>query len=366
MNMDNERRNDARFMARCLTLARMGAGQTAPNPMVGAVVVHAGRIIGEGFHRAYGGPHAEVNAIAAVRDASLLPASTLYVSLEPCSHQGKTPPCTELILRTGIRRVVVACTDPFPAVSGRGIRRLREAGVEVTTGVLEAEARRLNRFFLTAQTACRPYIILKWAESADGFIDRRRSIAAVPAEPAVRLSDAVTMRAVHCLRAEVGAIMVGARTAMLDDPSLTVRHWVGANPMRILLDYEDSVSGDLHLFDGAAPTLVFTANQSATLPTPLHPSVELLHLDASLPALPQILRVLHERRIDSLLVEGGAYLHGLFIDSGLWDEARIETTSLRLGDGVRAADLRSHGGAIWQRDLYVTPDRRISVYLHTP
>ena len=361
--MDNERRNDTRFMARCLTLARMGAGQTAPNPMVGAVVVHAGRIIGEGFHRAYGGPHAEVNAIAAVRDASLLPASTLYVSLEPCSHQGKTPPCTELILRTGIRRVVVACTDPFPAVSGRGIRRLREAGMEVTTGVLEAEARRLNRFFLTAQTARRPYIILKWAESADGFIDRTRSSAAVPA---VRLSDAVTMRAVHRLRAEVGAIMVGARTAMLDDPSLTVRHWVGANPMRILLDYEGSVSGNLHLFDGAAPTLVFTANQSATLSATLPTSVELLHLDVSQPALPQILRVLHERRIDSLLVEGGAYLHGLFIDSGLWDEARIETTSLRLGDGVQAADLRSHGGAIWQRDLYVTPDRRISVYLHTP
>ena len=353
--MNSERMNDERYMARCLRLARMAAGRTAPNPMVGAVVVHEGQIIGEGYHREYGGPHAEVNAIASVRDVSLLPASTLYVSLEPCSHRGKTPPCAELILRMGIRRVVVACADPFPAVSGRSLRLLRKGGVEVITGVLETEAQRLNRFFMTAQTAHRPYVILKWAESADGFIDRPRSSVA---EPPVHLSDAITLRAAHRLRAEVAAVMVGTDTAVLDNPSLTVRHWAGSNPTRILLDRHGRTPSSAHLFDGTVPTLVFTTREDAP------DGAERIALNTSRPTVPQILHALHERHIDSLLVEGGAILHNLFIDEGLWDEARIETTSLRLGQGVRAADLRSRRDVIWERDLYAGPDRRLSVYLH--
>lgn len=348
---------DERFMARCLTLARMGTGSTAPNPMVGAVVVHRGRIIGEGFHRAYGGPHAEVNAISAVRDTTLLREATLYVSLEPCSHHGKTPPCAELIVRTGIPRVVVACMDPFPAVSGRGIERLRQAGVQVTIGVLESEARRMNRFFLTAQIERRPYILLKWAESADGFLDRLRDCAD---EPPVRLSHAITLRAVHRLRSDVSAIMVGARTARLDNPSLTVRHWFGTHPTRILLDRQGITPATSRLFDAAAPTIVFTAPDSPTLPS----SVERIDLDPALPPLPQIMHALHERRIQSLLVEGGAELHRHFIDADLWDEAHVETTSLRIGSGIPSADLQCHHNAVWQHDLYAGVGHRIAVYAH--
>ena len=197
---------EEKYMMRCLYLARAGSSSVAPNPMVGAVVVHGGRIVVESFHRRYGEPHADVNAIASVRDESLLRASTLYVNLEPCSHYGKTPPCTELILRKHIPRVVIGCLDPYPEVAGRGVRKLREAGVDVTVGVLEQESLALNRFFITAQTRQRPYVILKWAQSADGFIDGLRTS---PAVPPVQLSTPATRRAVHKQRSEVAAILVG-------------------------------------------------------------------------------------------------------------------------------------------------------------
>ena len=224
---------EEKYMARCIELAKGGRGNVSPNPMVGAVVVHKGRIIGEGFHRKCGEAHAEVNAIASVKDESLLKDSTIYVSLEPCSHYGKTPPCAELIIRKGIPRVVVGCLDPFPEVSGRGVRMLREAGVEVVTGVMEEEARALNKAFMTLQTKGRPYIILKWAQSEDGFIDRLRTDVS---EPVTVLSSPETSRLVHKLRSEVAAIMVGTRTALLDNPSLNVRHWSGNSPVRVVLD----------------------------------------------------------------------------------------------------------------------------------
>ena len=349
---------DERFMRRCLTLARCGAGWTAPNPMVGAVVVHEGRIIGEGYHQAFGGPHAEVHAIAAVRDRDLLRRSTLYVTLEPCSHHGKTPPCADLIRRSGIPRVVVACVDPFPKVAGRGIGLLREAGVEVVVGVLEAEARRMNRFFLTAQTEHRPYVILKWAESADGFIDETRPEAD---RPPVHLSNAITTRAVHSLRAEVASILVGSRTALLDDPSLTVRHWSGPSPVRILLDRRGIVPPAAHLFDGRVPTLLFT---SPSNPTTTPQQATRIDLDPAQPVLQQLLRTLHERQIQSLLVEGGAELHRHFIQEGLWDEAHVETAPILLRDGVRAADLHSQGDAVRWSDRTDSTKHLRTVFLH--
>jgi diaminohydroxyphosphoribosylaminopyrimidine deaminase/5-amino-6-(5-phosphoribosylamino)uracil reductase len=320
---------DEKYMMRCLQLARCGAASAAPNPMVGAVAVHEGRIIGEGFHRRYGEAHAEVNAITSVRNESLLRRATLYVNLEPCSHYGKTPPCTELILRRRIPRVVVGCLDPYPEVAGRGIRILREAGVEVVEGVLEREARALNCFFITAQTLRRPYVILKWAQSADGFMDRLRTGAAVPP---VQLSTPATRRTVHKLRSEVAAILVGTQTVVLDNPSLTVRHWAGNSPVRVFIDRELRVSPDSHLLDGAAPTLVFTARHVGQ-----QRRAEYIRIDFSRPVIPQILHHLYGRRLCSLLVEGGAQLHQSFLASGLWDELQVETAAVTLGEGVRAA-----------------------------
>ena len=223
---------DAVFMRRCLQLASLGRGHVSPNPMVGAVVVHRGQIIGEGYHRCYGQPHAEVNAINSVRDAGLLPECTLYVSLEPCSHYGKTPPCADLIVQKKIPRVVVGCLDPFPKVSGQGVVRLREAGIEVVTGILEEECKALNRTFMTCQIDERPFVTLKWAQSRDGYIDRLRK----PGEPAIRISDDVSSVWVHRLRAEADAILVGTNTAVADNPSLTTRLWYGRSPLRIVLD----------------------------------------------------------------------------------------------------------------------------------
>ena len=340
---------DEKYMARCLTLAAAGAGMVAPNPMVGAVVVHRGRIIGEGYHRQFGGAHAEVHAIASVRDETLLKDSTLYVNLEPCSHHGKTLPCTELIIRKRIPRVVIACIDPFPAVSGRGVRRLKDAGIDVKTGVLEKEALYLNRFFMTAQTHRRPYIILKWAQSADGFLDHIRTDASMPA---ARLSCATTVRMVHKLRSEVDAIMVGTRTVYLDNPSLTVRHWAGKHPVRVLSDRSLRVPTSATLFDGTIRTLVYNAKKSG-----VEGQTEYLPLDLTIPIIPQILQSLHEKRIQSLLVEGGALLHRRFMESGLWDEARIETTPAVLGSGVKAADIRTANDAVWKEEQPIRSGR---------
>jgi riboflavin biosynthesis protein ribD len=319
---------EEKYMARCIELARGGEGNTAPNPMVGAVIVHKGKIIGEGFHRKCGEAHAEVNAVASVRDEALLRDSTIYVSLEPCSHYGKTPPCAELIIRKGIPRVVVGTLDPFPEVSGRGVRMLREAGIEVVTGVLEEEVRALNPAFMTFQIRKRPYVYLKWAQSADGFMDIRREDASVPS---VLLSSAETLRRVHRLRSEVEAIMVGTRTALLDNPSLTVRHWAGRSPVRVVLDRTLKLPVGSHLLDGAVPTLVFTAVEVES-----RPNVEYVQIDFGQEVLSQVLQYLYGQNLNSLMVEGGAELLESFLDAGLWDEAWVETAPVVLGAGVKA------------------------------
>ncbi len=319
---------EEKYMARCIELARGGEGNTAPNPMVGAVIVHKGKIIGEGFHRRCGEAHAEVNAVASVRDEALLRDSTIYVSLEPCSHYGKTPPCAELIIKKGIPRVVVGTLDPFPEVSGRGVRMLREAGVEVVTGVLEEEARALNPAFMTFQMRKRPYVYLKWAQSADGFMDARRADVS---EPPLLLSSAETLRRVHRLRSEVAAIMVGTRTALLDNPSLTVRHWAGHSPVRVVLDRTLKLPSASHVLDGTVRTLVFTAVEAER-----GPNVEYVRIDFGQDVLPQVLLYLYEQNLNSLMVEGGARLLESFLAAGLWDEAWIETAPVVLGTGVKA------------------------------
>lgn len=343
-----------KYMARCISLARNGTGNVAPNPMVGAVIVHQGKIIGEGYHRKYGEAHAEVNAIASVRDESLLKEATIYVSLEPCSHYGKTPPCAELIIKKQIPRVVIGCLDPFPEVSGRGVRMLREAGVEVVTGVMEEEARELNRVFMTFQEKRRPYIYLKWAQSADGFMDRLQTDNSLPA---VVLSSSETLRRVHHLRANVAAIMVGTQTALLDNPSLTVRHWAGKSPVRVVLDRTLRIPPHYHLLDGAVKTLVFTAVEAVS-----RENVEYVTIDFDRPVLPQVMHELYVRKLDSLMVEGGATLLGHFLEDGLWDQMLVETAPVNLESGVKAPDL-SRVASLSLTDVKKVQDHVISVFL---
>lgn len=317
------------YMKRCIQLAQNARCNAAPNPMVGAVIVCDGKIIGEGYHIRCGEAHAEVNAIRSVKDASLLKRSTIYVSLEPCAHYGKTPPCADLIIEKQIPRIVIGCGDPFAKVAGRGIQKLKDAGREVIVGVLEAECRQLIRRFITFHTQRRPYITLKWAESADRYIDVSRE-GGTP----VILSTPLTSMLVHKKRAEHSAILVGTRTAELDNPSLTVRHWYGPSPVRIVLDREQRLSPTLHLFDGSAPTLVFTEKAHEALP-----NTEFIPIDYGQDILPQILRTLHARGLQSLLVEGGSTLLQSFIDAGLWDEIFVEESPVLLHSGVKSPEI---------------------------
>ena len=316
---------DEKYIRRCIQLARNGMCNAAPNPMVGAVIVHNDRIIGEGYHARCGEGQAEVNAIRSVKDESLLQESTIYVSLEPCSHYGKTPPCADLIIRKGIPRVVVGCVDPFSLVSGRGIQKLKDAGIDVKVGVLEAECRQLIKRFVTFNTQQRPYITLKWAESADGFIDINRE----EGQPVV-LSTPITLMYVHKQRAEHHAILVGRRTALLDNPSLTTRNWYGKNPVRLVIDKELTLPTSLKLFDGSAPTWIFTAQDKASTS-----QVTFFKLDFSRSILPQILQKLYENKLQALLVEGGSQLLQSFIDEGLWDEIYTEHSAKVLENGVK-------------------------------
>ena len=324
---------EGKYMMRCLELAQSGRSLVAPNPMVGAVIVHQGQIIGEGYHRQYGDAHAEVIAIRSVKDETLLRDSTLYVNLEPCAHEGKTPPCTELIIQKQIPRVVIGCLDPFPEVSGRGVQQLCDAGVEVYTDVMREEADLLNCYFMTAHIIQRPYVILKWVQSRDGYIDRIRRDAS---EKPVQLSNPSSYRYAHRLRSEVSAMMVGTNTAWLDNPSLTVRHWVGNSPVRILLDRTLRIPQSYHLFDGSSPTLVFTEQDTNRENRGNGGNVEYIPIDFSEDVIPQLLDTLYARKIYSLLVEGGACLHESFLESGLWDELQIETTQVKLGIGVKS------------------------------
>jgi len=320
---------EEKYMWRCIQLAQNGLCNTPPNPMVGAVIVYEGKIIGEGYHVHYGGPHAEVNAICSVKNQALLKHSTIYVSLEPCSHYGKTPPCADLILEKRIPRIVIGCQDPFAKVSGRGIQKLQEAGREVTVGILEKECRQTICKFITFQTEHRPYITLKWAESTDKFID----ICRKGGNPVI-FSNSLTTMVTHKRRAEHAAIMVGTHTAKLDNPSLTVRKWYGNSPVRIVLDRKQNLPSSLHLLDGAEPTLVFTEQ-----PHDPHHNVEYLPIDYKQDILPQIMQILYKRGLQSLLVEGGRELLQSFIDENLWDEAFVEESSMQLFSGVQAPEI---------------------------
>ena len=335
-------------MHRCIQLAENGRTGAPPNPVVGAVLVCDDRIIGEGYHIRCGQPHAEVHAIASVADRALLRRSTLYVSLEPCSHYGRTPPCADLIVREGIPRVVIGCADPFPRVQGRGIARLREAGCQVTVGVCEEACKALNRRFFTFHLKQRPYVTLKWAQSADGFLDLQRC----GGNP-VRLSTSHTLMEVHRLRAAHQAILVGRRTAELDNPLLTVRHWPGCQPLRVVLAGSARLSPALHLFDGKAPTLVVCRAGSASWYQGMD-GLSLLVPDEGRPWLPQLMARLYQDGIQTLLVEGGRTTTEGFITQNLWDEAVVEHSDARLGDGVPAPVLPSGCVCRYERKWGVT------------
>lgn len=334
--MDNALPIDEQYMRRCLQLARCGEGSTSPNPMVGAVIVCDGRIIGEGYHIRAGEPHAEVNAVRSVADSDvpLLSRSTIYVSLEPCSHYGKTPPCADLIISCKIPRVVIGVTDINTQVNGGGIARLRNAGIEVVVGVLGDSSYSINKKFFTFHKCGRPFVTLKWAESADGFIDAIRESSATPP---VKFSTPLSQVAVHRLRSQHDAILVGTRTALLDNPSLDVRYWAGRRPLRLVVDRNGVLPHSLRLFDGSSPTVVYT---SAGAPVKSGKNIEQVVLDFSQDVLRQILSHLAGRKVGSLLVEGGAALLQSFIDASLWDVARIErNSSLHLGEGVPSPSL---------------------------
>ena len=317
---------DEKYMRRALQLARLGAGHTSPNPMVGAVIVGPdGTIIGEGWHRQCGQGHAEVNAVASVRDAKLLKNSTIYVTLEPCSHYGKTPPCARLLIEKGIPRVVVGCLDPFKEVSGRGVAMLREAGIEVVVGMLEKECRELNRRFMTAHSLGRPWVQLKWAQTADGYI----ALPPEAGENPLHMSTPVTMRLMHRQRSLCDAIVVGAATARIDNPSLTTRYWPGKSPLRVVLSRNLSMGDNLNLLTDGLPTIVYNNTKNETVG-----AVEYVVMDTSTPHA--WLEDLYSRGVTSVMVEGGTQVLQYLIDAGMWDEARIETSPRRVGQGVQA------------------------------
>jgi diaminohydroxyphosphoribosylaminopyrimidine deaminase/5-amino-6-(5-phosphoribosylamino)uracil reductase len=315
-------------MKRCIELALKGAGRVAPNPMVGSVLVHNDKIIGQGFHEFYGGPHAEVNCIGSVTAANehLIPSSSLYVSLEPCAHYGKTPPCTDLVLDKKIPEVVIGCRDPFPEVNGKGIRILREAGVEVEAGVLESECVELNkRFFFTVQQQ-RPYVVLKWVSTANGMI-------APSGGARLMISNALSNRLVHRWRSEEAAIMVGTNTALADDPALNVRHWKGKSPVRVVVDRKLRLPGHLKLFDQSVSTIILNTVKEEQ-------DSKIIHVKVSDDNVHSMLSALQELKVQSVLVEGGAALLQSFINAGCWNEARvIINETLTVPHGVSAPRL---------------------------
>ena len=322
-----------RWMARAIQLARCGILGAPPNPMVGAVIVRDGSIIGEGYHRKCGEGHAEVNAFASVANDRLLSDARMYVTLEPCSHYGRTPPCARLILEKGIKEVYVGCTDPFSKVAGAGIRMLQEGGVKVVTGILQQECQQLISHFSTCQLKQRPYILLKWAQSADGYIDNIRQIGSSLA-PA-HLSTRRSLLRIHTLRTQCQAIMVGTNTALLDNPMLSARKADGPQPLRVVIDRKGILPDNLHLFDGTQPTWVFGYEDNADRKG----HYEFHHLSQEDSSLKQILHALVSHGIQTLMVEGGSTLLNSFIQENLWDEMHIECSSMTLSQGISAPHL---------------------------
>ena len=315
------------FMYRCLQLAENGAGYVAPNPMVGAILVHEHTIVGEGYHQQYGGPHAEVNCINSVKEENrkLIPRSTLYVSLEPCVHFGKTPPCADLIIDRKIPEVVIGCRDPFTEVNGKGIEKLKSAGVNVIQGLLEKECQQLNKRFFTFYTRHRPYIILKWAETADRKISTNGT-------DRLLISNEQTNRLVHKWRSEEASILVGTNTALLDNPELTTRYWNGPTPIRLVVDMDLRLPPSLKIFNEKQKTIVFN-----TIKHEENRNVIYYQVTGDVSLVHQIVNALYQSKIQSVLVEGGARLLQSFIDEDLWDEMRvISNKQLTTGNGLAA------------------------------
>ncbi|MFI1772168.1 bifunctional diaminohydroxyphosphoribosylaminopyrimidine deaminase/5-amino-6-(5-phosphoribosylamino)uracil reductase RibD [Thalassobellus citreus] len=304
------------YIKRCLEIAKNGLGSTRPNPMVGSIIVHNNIIISEGFTSTYGGNHAEVNAINNVKDKSLLKEATIYVTLEPCSHYGKTPPCSDLIIKHKIPNVVIGCIDDNIQVAGKGIEKLKKAGCHVIVGVLENECKKHHKRFFTIHNKKRPYIILKWAESSDGFIAPESKNEQKP----VWITNKNSRQLVHKWRTEEQAILVGTNTVLEDNPSLTARDWTGNNPTRIVIDKEKKLSEAYSVFNNEAETITISKN----------------NVDFSKDITQQICNILFEKNINSVIIEGGAKTLQTFINEGLWDEARILTGSSKFNKGIKA------------------------------
>jgi diaminohydroxyphosphoribosylaminopyrimidine deaminase / 5-amino-6-(5-phosphoribosylamino)uracil reductase len=320
---------DELYHHRCIQLALNGLGSVAPNPLVGAVLVVDNEIIGEGFHASFGGPHAEVNAINSVKDSLLLSKATLFVNLEPCSHFGKTPPCADLIIEKNIPRVVIGHPDPFPSVSWGGIKKLKNAGIEVfSDATFTKESRFLNRRFFTFHEKKRPYIILKWAETADGYMDIIRKADNVKAPNWI--TDEQTRVLVHKWRTEEQAILIGTNTALCDNPRLNARDYSGKNPIRIVLDQHLRLPIDLNVFDQSASTIILTYKEARN-----KKNLDFIKINFN-SLLNEIIRVCNERQIISLIVEGGAELLNTFINNNLWDESRVFIGEMNFNEGVKA------------------------------
>jgi diaminohydroxyphosphoribosylaminopyrimidine deaminase/5-amino-6-(5-phosphoribosylamino)uracil reductase len=337
---------EEKYMLRCLELAKNGLGNVAPNPMVGCVIVHDNKIIGEGYHQEYGNAHAEVNAIHSVKNKSLLQKSTLYVNLEPCSHFGKTPPCANLIVEHNIPRVVIGCVDSFSEVSGKGIEKLKNAGVEVVVGVLEKESLELNNRFFTFHNKKRPYVILKWAETKDGFIDLERSNQKEVERNEIAgqarnddkidnwITSPLSKQLVHKWRSEEAAIMIGTNTALNDNPQLNVREWEGKNPIRVVIDLYDRLPQTLHVFDKSTSTIIFSLTKQEE-----GNNLTFVKIKDSKNLLVEVLNELYKRNIQSIIIEGGATLLQSFIDQNLWDEARVFIGNKTFVNGLKAPSL---------------------------
>jgi diaminohydroxyphosphoribosylaminopyrimidine deaminase/5-amino-6-(5-phosphoribosylamino)uracil reductase len=325
----HDHHTDELFMKRALELARLGSGHVSPNPLVGCVVVHDGIIIGEGWHKKYGEAHAEVNAIESVQDKSLLKESIVYVNLEPCSHTGKTPPCADMLIKHQVKKVVVSNLDSNPLVSGNGVKNLRASGIEVVTGILENEGRELNKRFFTFMEKQRPYILLKWAETSDGFIAKEN-------HDSKWISNECSRQLVHKFRTEEDAVLVGSKTAIYDNPELNVRDWSGRNPVRVVLDRFLRLNDSLHVFDRSQKTLCYNVLKHEE-----HPNLTLALVEER-NFIQNVLDDLYKRKIQSVMVEGGATVLQLFIDAGLWDEAKVFVSEKSFGKGIKAPHLNGN------------------------
>lgn len=341
------------YIKRCIELAKNGLGTTYPNPLVGSVIVHNGKIIGEGWHRKSGESHAEVIAIDSVKNKELLKESTIYVSLEPCSHFGKTPPCADLIIQHKIPRVVIGTIDPFAKVCGSGIAKLKKSGIKVEVGFLENECRELNKRFFTFHQKKRPYIILKWAQTQNGFIAPLQKKETKP----VWISNEFSRQLVHKWRAEEQAIMVGTNTVLQDNPRLDIRSWTGENPIRIVLDRELKITSGFSVYNKSVKTIFITEKERLSE----HENQVFEKIDFNKNVNIGILDVLYKHQIQSVIIEGGAVLLESFIKNDLWDEARVFTSDLSFEKGIKAPEFNTNKAAL-KNDI---SDNTLEYFYHT-